>query len=373
MADPVIDNIAGTATINFDSTTNHTLSKATCDSAFGSGSLILVPQNYVTNGWEKFDATPLDTSNVWKTNNLTVISTDQGYIGAANYEIESSPSDSDILKTRALLGTTQQRRVGVFWFWDDGSTNGGTEYYFTCQATAAGDTAYGILAIGWDTDGAAPNKYVYRLAGGAAVDSGITRTQGWHKVVLQTDFAATDEESFHTRKIFIDATQVYSESTTIPTGDPVPFATSWRSWSWNAIDAGTPEYHVDELVLQEGSGNIFEEGTDQIDIQPNNVDSFDSVTIDDDTTGAWKGTLTYQFQYSSNGGSSFGSLTTLNDANLAALSPVGGGQDVLRIKITLTPDTTTGINQAYFPRVNQIVVNFTPNPFVPRLALLGVG
>lgn len=372
MTDPTINNTAGTATLNFDSTTNYTLSKTRITNVFGSNSLLLSPQNSNVN--EDFEDSPLDLLNVWNTNNLTERSTTNSAIDTYNYIIESSPTDGDKLSTRAIFpsATPNGKRLITLWFYDDGSSGGGTEYYFTAQPVAASTTQKGILALGWDTDGASPNRYVYSIGSGTNVDSGVNRSSGWHKLTLWTYFNATVDNKFYKLKIFLDGSQIYSDEQTLDPTDPAPYTTTYRAFAWTCVDAGAPTYNIDELLMYYSENDIYESGTAQIDIQPADVTSFDSVTVSDNTSGAWSGTISYQFQYSSNGGSSFGSLQTLNNTNLQALSPVGGGQDVIRVLITHTPYST---EPTYIPKTNQIIINFTPNvvTFIPRLTLLGAG
>ena len=172
----------------------------------------------------------------------------------------------------------------------------------------------------------------------------------------------------------LDGTDSSGFTAWVSDGTGVPqdgFTYDYRTVFWGQYDSGTTQINMDEFVT-ENTASVYDEGTAIIEAQPTlAVHSFDSVTIDDDTaTSPFHGTTTYEFQHSTDGGSSYGSLTDLTNVNLQALALIGQGLDSLKITITHTPDTTAPWNTVV-PRTNSVVINFTP--FKGMLPLMGMG
>jgi hypothetical protein len=355
LADPDIDYGAGTATLDYDDDTNWTLVKMEMVDVHGGStpSAILAVQNYDFFG--PLDATPLPVG--WKVNDFAVRKTVNDYIRTSCWGTPiGAPSDSDRLRTGNALGAAPDgHRIACFWFYDDGHLGAGHEHAFTLQTKAAAITAYGIIAFGWDTDDALATTYLYQVSAGGWQDTGVTRAEGWHKVVMVTDYGLAGDE-FTDHRIWLDGVLEYTASEVTP---PDPgLIHRWRVFSWNVIDGKAADVDLDEVILQRGGADLFEVGTATIDITFSGpIDSFDGVTIVESDTGAWSGTIANDFAHDDGGG--FGAFQTLNDTNLQALTP-GATTNVLRVRLTHTPDSTAKQANSMIPKSDSIVIDFTP-------------
>jgi hypothetical protein len=155
------------------------------------------------------------------------------------------------------------------------------------------------------------------------------------------------------------------------------FSTQWRTFGLGSyVNGGGNNSVIDEIILNNGA-DIHETGTAQIDCTPTKVNKFKSSSVTEDTTGAWLGTTLYEVSFSTDGGTNFGSVEpytnglflTMTDANLQSFICDGDGNDVLRIKVSLIPDTTWDY-EIFAPRCRQVVVNFIP---MSHKTLTGVG
>jgi hypothetical protein len=136
--------------------------------------------------------------------------------------------------------------------------------------------------------------------------------------------------------------------------------------------------HIDELILSKDSIEVYQPGNAiSPKIQPLRVRSWDSFSVDENTTGAWLGVTSYEAQYSTDGGVNWGNnppvytngnWEKLTNANLQGVVVDGDGQDALRIRVNHSPDSTISHNNSarktWIPKTNQIIINFTPRrPF----------
>lgn len=371
MSDPIIDNSAGTITLNFDSNTNYTLSNSEITNAFGEGCVRLAEKNKfnfddIEDGledWAGVETFEVNTDTNMAIDNQSAIHNPSG----------ASDGDGNWFPPNFGIAASGWRGA-AFYFYDNNTQSGNNQWSFQLQTQAKKPWAqYGRIGLFVDTNDATdPSRYIIRSD--TIKVATANRSAGWHRCILSTYMMSQLWADFYKHRASIDGADNYSPDYEDPPDGTLGYV--WRQFLNIYADlSGSQQIYLDNLHIFRNSVVLFFEGTAIIDCQPNtNVASFNSVAFDADNTGAWSGTITYEFAYSSNGGSSFGDYQTLNDANLQALFPVGNGRDILRIKITLTPKTVADI-VGYTPRVNQIQIAFSvkgkQSSFAPNLIRFG--
>lgn len=207
-------------------------------------------------------------------------------------------------------------------------------------------------------------NYYTRVGTLGTADTGVTRSVGWHEWVMYIQEGIIGNEQC---RIWLDGTMVRSENASNCGANNVQTDTRIRTtvaadqfhvdwWHWNREDGDTPA---------EFQGLVVDTATVVLPAaQPaGNVVSFDSVTIVDEDAGSNSmevGTLTYEFRHDDGGG--FGSWTALTNGNLQALTPGGGGQDVIEVRVTLD----SGMDDCASPAVRSINIAYTSG-IIPRI------
>jgi hypothetical protein len=257
------------------------------------------------------------------------------------------------------------------------------EWWFLSQFYDSGGTTSGRLH----------RNGLFPASGAPDVDIGVFDSVSTTQYVTTVDGADTPSVAFGTRAAGWNEWGIYVSRPN--TGDPtVRFYADGaliRDFTGSAAVAALTDmgmrangasgsnddgfYGKMEVAYQKGTGNPTEfeglvEPTGSIflpDLQPAvGVESFDSVTITDETAGTSSmevGSIVYEFQHSTNGGSSFGSLQTLNTANLQALDTASNGQDVIRIKVTFT----AGMDDMASAALRKIAVTWTKVNIIPKV------
>lgn len=244
------------------------------------------------------------------------------------------------------------------WYYDKGGTS--SDLIHRIQYTGGTLLWFGVLFSQSLT------HYSSSVGGSIAVSS-IARSTGWHEFLVYTELGGI--EANEKCRIYLDGTLMRSvDASSASANSYIPgtrirnatsadeFHLDW--WGFNYRRTGTP---TDFQGLVAPTATVV-----LPDAQPaGNVVSFDSVTIVDEDAGSSSmevGTLTYEFAHSTNGGSSFGSYQTLNDTNLQGLTPAGGGQDVIRVRVTLD----SGLDDMASPAVRSVTINYTSG-IIPRI------
>jgi len=219
-------------------------------------------------------------------------------------------------------------------FYDSGDTTSTMQQRLAFFNGAALEFALGVNVS--DASG----NYVIRTDATGGVDTGVSRSTGFHELVIVA-FRKAGLSDMDVR-FYVDRVEVHEELGTTP-GDVATPGMRHRAdsaaeegfWDWmscNVQYGGTP---TDFQGLVPASGDVVLPL-----LQPaDGVKFFRSVTVDDEQAGDSSmeaGTITYTFRHSTDGGSSWSSPATLNDSNLQALACAGNGEDVLEVTASFT-------------------------------------
>jgi hypothetical protein len=205
--------------------------------------------------------------------------------------------------------------------------------------------------------------YVFRSGDIGVTVTSIARSVGLHEFAYYCKFLGTNMDV----RGYIDGVQILEQLNQAMTIGETPrvqsradTASDEAHWDWMAMtveDANTPSSEFLGFVATSAVVTLP-------DLHPDfDVASFDDVLIVDQTAGPDTmsvGTLLYEFAHSGNGGSSFGSFQTLNPANLQDVVVTGDGQDVIRVRVTLT----AGMDTMSSPAVLNISLEFTGSPII---------
>ena len=246
----------------------------------------------------------------------------------------------------------------IGWFYDSGGTGANTRGLLTWFSPTVAEVQVGVRVGGSST------HYVTITDQGGEIVSSVARVTGWH------EFAMFWEEgtgvNSDTVRFYIDGVQVRQEVGVgaVATASYVPGV----QHRYNS-DTAAEKFYLDYLRANtqfantpaEFQGIVAASGSIVLPVwQPAfGVSKFTDVTITEVTAGVNSqevGTTSYTFRHSTNGGSSWGSPTTLNDANLLALVTAGNGQDVLE----LTAELQSGMDEMSSPATRTISITAAP-------------
>lgn len=192
------------------------------------------------------------------------------------------------------------------------------------------------------------------------VDTGVAISEGWHEFLIYLELPSTGNGI---ARFYIEAAEVREETGTAIGG------CDYIGIRSNGVSASDDQAYYDQMELgfsygasnADYAGLVEPLGSHVLPLcQPSQgVRYFKGVTITDEEAGGdteSTGTTAYTFRHSTDGGSSWSSSATLNDANLQALACAGNGQDVLEI----TPALTADLDDMASPNVQSIVIDFEP-------------
>lgn len=349
MSEPTINDQAGTITYDFNSSTGYTLVNGRITAAFGEGSFILTPQSYTTyeNCEPGFDAG-------WRFTDSLAISTLHDYIDSNNILFDNpSIGDKNSLGSLAVNPSTGTRIFSCFFY--DGDVGDNEEIAFSLQSSLTSPSAFGVLDFGWE-DTTVVGKYAYKTLADDDVwkDTGVSRSRDWHKVIMITTSNVLEATTFIRNRIYIDSNQVYNLQVTDGS-----LGANWRVfWTLMLNPRAGQNHNIDEIILSRAN-NVYSVGTCETPkAQPSAVKEWSGFSVSEDTTGAWAGTTLYEFQHSTDGGSTYnGTWLALTSDNLQGVVCDGDGQDAIKVRITHTPDSVI-VNSTSIPRTKQVTINF---------------
>jgi hypothetical protein len=351
-ADPVIDQGAGTITLNFQESTNWTLNKMRLGYLLNAYGCSPAPQSANLDIYDNFDDGEF-VNPFWRFNDALSFDTALGYIGTAAAKY-ANPVGSKLAKIGALAQNPSRPRFFHCLFYDSAVNSDSEAFTLHAVGNVALLPQYGNFALGTDNV-TLLNHYGYRRPSDSNwVDTGHVRTAGWHRVCVRFTEDFLDPDILRTWRLTLDGILRANLSETNGSN-----STAIRSFEFQKyVQPGSQIWEFEDFVLCDFTDKIHETATAQIDCQPTMVKEFRSFSVSEDVTGMWKGTTLYECAFSTDGGSSFTSLVTMTNAVLQSYLCDADGQDVLRIKITHTPDTTLDPHQAHVPRTKQLIVNF---------------
>lgn len=206
-------------------------------------------------------------------------------------------------------------------------------------------------------------------AGTPHVATGVTRAVGWHEFLIYVEVPGVGNSTVRFYASEAGSTAVRTETgVAVSLPGQVGIRVNGQVASddhgyWDDIHAS---YERAGTTNARHVGIVEAFGSVVLPLfQPAHVYSFDGVTITDETAGASSmelGSTSYTFRFSSDGGSSWSSPATLNNANLQALDCDGDGLDVLEI----TVEQTASMDSMGSPATRRIEVQYTPS-IVPRI------
>lgn len=370
-ADPQIDYTSGTITLEFEESTNYTISKCKVGPCLDNDSSVFLEiQDGNIETYEDFED-PFFL--LWRFSSGLSLTDANGFVD--EYAgIENMTSTYPTQKAgMAAIPSSPSTGTRFFsgWFYDPVSF-GTEEMAFALRSgNLASPVSYGDWSFGVDDDFLGiPFKYLHRRNSDAVwVDTGLFRSTAWHHVFMRTSHqvqAFPPFDHIRTWNMYIDGVLYVniSETAGVATND-------WTSMELQKF-SDSQQWGMEEWAFGRGGVDIYEEGTAQIDIQPSLVKEFTSYSVNEDYGASapylngWKGTNTHEVSFSTDGGTNFGTnaptyddtnFTTLTNENLQSFLCDGDGQDVLRYRATLTPDATIA-NNSHSPRINTVTFNF---------------
>lgn len=367
-ADPKIYNNDGLVELNLQEDTGWTLSKAKVGKVLGQTAMVLEAQNYT-----RYDDFEGGDFSKWTVNqNLVHQSAAGDYVdGTAASPSGSGMGDVDLI--RGAFGASYPR-IGCFLFKSPPNTGlDFNEFWFGVdfiQSLPIPSSRF--IDFGWDkNDPTYVNNWIYKISGGASNNAGTFGGNSWHKLVIATHRASIAGFDRTQHLVVFDGAEAYYQKADNP--PDADLNTNWRALIMDFAGGSCESLVLDEMIFSK-TDPVYEEGTALSPaVIPTKVKSWDSHSVDEDTTGMWLGTTAYDVQYTTDGGSNYGTnspayndgnFETLSDANLAAVAVGQDGKDGLRVRITHTPDATLphlgSCYSCWIPRTNQVTISFTP-------------
>lgn len=358
--DPKIDYGQGKLTLDFGTSTGYTNTKINQRKFEGGWYLVLVPQNYQADKYDTFEDT--DFSNWAYYANLSRSSAYSHYDDYVGFLDNISSGQENILT--GAFGTTPGERIIIMSFKDAG---GNEVFWGGHNNNKTPMDMYGLYTFGYNEGSLVDSAgYLYRVGAGSEQQVGVARDNNWHYLVM-IDAVNTAEETYYNRYLYLDGATRYSYTCVSPPSSCS--SAQFKTFAALRYDGSANDLYIDDIILSKAT-SVFESGNTVIDIQPLGAISFDAFAKTDTTnSGRWQGTNTYEFQFSTNGGTNFGvagpdynedGWLTLSSANLAAnIDADGDGLDVLRVRVTQAPSSSYR-DDTHIPRTDQIVVDFTP-------------
>lgn len=292
------------------------------------------------------------TTGRWSSTTELSASTSQVFEGNNSLHADGTTTVSS-WATLPGAGTITGRWL-EWWFYDPGGTSASRVQLLAFSTSGPSPVA----GIGFDGS-VSTGEYTTFVEGASTegLASGVAVSTGWHHFGVYIDYAGDVE-------LWIDGSLVRTDSaSTLSTISRIVIVHDGESASnddafYDAIRVGiagsTGDAKYEGLVEASGSTPLPL-------VQPEEgVRFFRGVTIADETAGDSSmdvgGTITYTFRHSTDGGSTWGSSTSLTTANLRALACAGNGQDVLEITVAMT----SGMSDIGSPEVSRIRLEYEP-------------
>ena len=281
--------------------------------------------------------------------------------GDQSGKAESSSND---WSTNAFWGGIGTSSVHEVWFYDDGSTITAYERAVLFILGSAAPAFVPRAGIGLDFDESGTNYLwwnIYKSGGSGWEDTGTVRSVGWHSVRYRyhrwiTGVFPTTVTHWRV-KMYLDGQRLINEEEDSDTGSDPGYGRA-KTFGVRTQESGKPLY-IDRIRGRK-AGTLYEEsGTVETPKAqpPTGVDSWSSISETEDISVHWKGSTTYEFQWSTDGGSSWnGSWIDASDSNLAGISCDGDGQDAIKFRITLTGHE----DRLHSPRARGLTLSYTP-------------
>lgn len=331
MTDPIILQ-SGTVTYNCTDSTGYTLTGVELDDTVTLG--FVISENALDQADELDDS---DFSNWADSSNLSQ-DTSTKYYGVSTALVSSLGVDT----SRLILTNLGLGPLGAVAIYDGvmfklNSSSGFTD---NCWVLWTSDRLGTSIVAGFGVNTAISNTTFsyYNNTTTLWTDTGAVLDTSWHKI------AFTSEDLNGTMKFYDNGSLL---ATTNSANIRAIVARTSQSGKTANIDR---IWHSNDIFYSNGNTLVTPIA------MPAGVTQWTGFSKTDLVSAVNKGTLAYDFQYSSDGGSTWNETwTTLSNANLQAVSCDGDGKDAIKIRVTFTSSV-----YMYSPLVNQIVVNFTP-------------
>lgn len=367
MAEPTVNKT--TVDWDFEDDTDYTLSGAVLnDDVDGEAGFILTLQTGAGAASEEFEES--DPFAEWYDHStLTEENTDSSG-GIVKFGDQAAKASSAGLDTSSenFWGGVGNRSHVEFWFYYDGlSALSNLRSIFLPGGGAIPPFAL-RTGIGIDSDISTTNWAWWNIANGAWEDLGIIRSTGWHSFRYSFWLTNDIDHQYTWGRIYLDNTK-------ISTFDGVDDLGNWgRAKSFGVTTQESSRVWYLDRIRGNKSGNLYSTSGTAVTpkAQPDAVESWDSIATDEDENqNGYKGTVTYQFQWSTDGGGSWnGSWLDASDSNLAGISCDGDGQDAIKFRAFLEDEA----DRVFTPRARGITLSYTPVPItVSADALAAVG
>jgi hypothetical protein len=340
MVDPTIDQNGGTVTYNCQDNTGYTLTNTELDDTIALGFVIkqsVVSPPHILQEDQLDDS---DFSNWADSSNLSQ-DTSTKYYGVSSALASSSGIDTSRLILTNLNLSPDVPYINDSAMFKLNSTSGFTDNCWVIWTSDRLGTAI-VAGYGVNTSVSSTTFSYYNNATTSWTDTGVVLDTNWKKI------AFSSEDTGGTMTFTVNGTTVYTGNASNIRAIVVRTSQSGKTSNTDRI------LHSDDAFYTSGGNTLVTPKA-----QPNAVKQWMSYSKTDITSGINRGTITYEFQWSSDGGSTWnGTWTALSDANLQAVSCDGDGQDAIKIRVTL--DAYINL---YTPLVNQIILNFTPTTY----------
>lgn len=344
MAEPTLN----TRNVQWDltDTTGYTFSNTEFEDDTVEGG-ILSSNSLGTNGTQD-ELEDGDYSNWQLSSSLSLESTIVRYgVGSAKVS-RTTANQSRILLSSGIHSSSSFH----VWFYDSDGTFTGDNFVFW----ASNSTGVPALITGFGVRASvSTTRYSYfDLSTGTWVDTGIVRSTGWKKISFFESIIGGEPDVILTLKLYVENTLIYQDDNAAV---PLRFGTNQT--------VNGEVFYIDRIWFKRNAGIYNNSGTITFPTaQPTKVKKWLTL-IEDKTDGnsGFEGPLTYEAQYSTDGGTNYGTnypnydnalYETANPHNLGAVICDADGNDVIRIRSTFESQN----NGMFSARLNQLNLTY---------------